>query len=127
MENRIGNSPNFGALHMPSPKAMTRKFGEKIGGHVNKLRPALEEMAKDADIYLKPTKYWFDRADKSIWSIEAVVLPKGNPVINKLKSLYHYYSLKRSEHFDNVFYNKGKKFTGRILETVGNLKDRVIK
>lgn len=128
MDNKIGSSPIFGmALHMPSSKSLTRKFGEKIGEHVNKLRPALEDLSKDADIYVKPSKYWFDRQDKSTWSLATVVLPKANPVINKIKAMYHFYTPFRTENFASVSYGKGKKFTNRILESITKVKNDVIK
>ena len=62
MDNRITtNSPNFGmALFAPTTKKVTRVLGKEAAAEFEKARPALEKIAKDIDIYIKPDKSWFE-------------------------------------------------------------------
>lgn len=61
MNNVKTNSPSFGmAVYGPTTKKVARVLGREAAEEFEKARPALEKIAKDIDIYIKPDKSWFE-------------------------------------------------------------------
>lgn len=54
----VNNNQNFGmALHMEDTKVIKRILGNKIAKDFEDAKPALKEMAKDVDIFVKPSSF----------------------------------------------------------------------
>ncbi len=63
----VNSNINFGmALHMEDLKVVKNVLGNKVANDFVAARPALEEMAKDVDIFVKPSRY-----------VHSPVLPKN--------------------------------------------------
>lgn len=48
-------NPNFGALYMPNKKTLVKKLGG-FGEQAESIRPKLEELAKNIDIFITPKR-----------------------------------------------------------------------
>lgn len=63
----VNSNINFGmALHMEDLKAVKGVLGRKVAYDMQAAKPALEEIAKDVDIFVKPSRY-----------VHSPVLPKN--------------------------------------------------
>lgn len=61
MNNVRTNSPSFGmALFAPTQKKVAKVLGKEAAAEFEKVRPALEKIAKDVDVFVKPDKAWFE-------------------------------------------------------------------
>ncbi len=61
MDNRITNSPNFGmALFAPTDQKIVKVLGKEAAGEFQKVRPMLEKIAENVDVFVKPDKAWFE-------------------------------------------------------------------
>ena len=57
MNNVRTNSPSFGmALFAPTQKKVAKVLGKEAAAEFEKVRPALEKIAKDVDVFVKPDK-----------------------------------------------------------------------
>lgn len=61
IQNNNYNSTNFGmALNMPSQSKLVRKYGTRIAGKIEEVRPEMKALAKDFDISVKTKKFFYN-------------------------------------------------------------------
>ena len=66
----------FSALYMPNKKNLIKKIGNNYAEQLERIRPNLEELAKDVDIYIKPQNSFQNRGSGILVKItEALTCP----------------------------------------------------
>ena len=70
MDNKISNNTSFGmALYMDPYKKFAKEFGEVVADEIEKARPALKKLAEDVDIFVRPSKAYFEPESENCWGV----------------------------------------------------------
>lgn len=94
MNNRISDNTNFGmALYMPPYKKFVKEFGKVAADEIEKSRPVLKKLAEDVDVFVKPSKAYFEPESENCWGIIMTLDKVDNPIMAKLRSLYREYNI----------------------------------
>ena len=94
MDNKISNNTSFGmALYMEPYKKFAKEFGKVAADEIEKARPALKKLAEDVDIFVKPSKAYFEPESENCWGVVMTLDKKDTPIMAKLRSLYREYNI----------------------------------
>ena len=126
MDNRIGNVTTFGSLYMPAQKRLARVFDAKRALKIEDARKELTQVAKDVDVHIKPSKYFFDTANTSSWGVNVIVNKKCSKIFSKIYAFLENINPVPNKNSKFIFIDKTNSVGRDIVITARHLRDKVI-
>lgn len=126
MNNIRTNSPSFGmALFAPTQKKVAKVLGKEAAAEFEKARPALEKIANDVDIFVKPDKAWFESENPACNGfmlhsgrfksrLDARISLVKNLLFNESNANYAWVSLKKMSSVSEQLIEKAQKVAADV-------------
>jgi hypothetical protein len=116
------SNPNFGALYMPKEKVIAKILGDPlVAAEAEKERPFLENLARDADIFVHPEKS-IKGMMIFVQEITKPIVATGNWLARTLQEIDYQKQINSKVHFKDMVPSSPQDFGFKLYAKVLSLK-----